>query len=54
MLMEDVDPCRNLHQRFRTIYFSEGAIYQGFEKGFYRNVRLMARQVISACQYFQK
>jgi GT2 family glycosyltransferase len=54
MYMEDVDLCRRMHQRYETIYFPEVAIYHGYEKGSYRNFRLMTRHVVSALQYFQK
>lgn len=54
MYMEDVDLCRRMHQRFKTVYFPEVAIYHGYEKGSYRNVRLMMRHIVSALQYFQK
>jgi GT2 family glycosyltransferase len=54
MYMEDVDLCRRMHQRYKTIYFPEVAIYHGYEKGSYRNVRLMTRHIVSALQYFQK
>jgi hypothetical protein len=43
-----------MHQRYKTIYFPEVAIYHGYEKGSYRNVRLMTRHIVSALQYFEK
>jgi len=54
MYMEDVDLCRRMNQRYKTIYFPEVAIYHGYEKGSYRSVRLMIRHIVSALRYFQK
>jgi GT2 family glycosyltransferase len=54
MYMEDVDLCRRMHQRYKTIYFPRVAIYHGYEKGSYRSVRLMMRHIVSALRYFQK
>jgi GT2 family glycosyltransferase len=54
MYLEDVDLCRRVRQRFETIYFPEVAVYHGYEKGSYRNVRLMIYHILSAIRYFQK
>lgn len=54
MYMEDVDLCRRMQERYRTIYFPNVAIYHGYEKGSYRSVRLMVRHMVSALRYFQK
>jgi GT2 family glycosyltransferase len=54
MYLEDLDLCRRIHKRFKTIYFPEVAIYHRYGKGSYRNVRLMMYHIISALQYFQK
>jgi len=54
MYMEDVDLCRRIHEKFKTIYFPEVAIYHGYEKGSYRSLRLMVHHIVSALLYFQK
>jgi GT2 family glycosyltransferase len=54
MYMEDVDLCRRMQERYKTIYFPKVAIYHGYEKGSYRSVRLMMLHVVSALRYFQK
>jgi len=54
MYLEDVDLCRRMHEKFKTIYFPEVAIYHGYEKGSYRSFRLMMHHVVSAVRYFQK
>lgn len=54
MYMEDVDLCRRIHEKFKTIYFPEVAIYHGHEKGSYRSFRLMMHHIVSALLYFQK
>jgi GT2 family glycosyltransferase len=54
MYMEDVDLCRRMHQRYKTIYFPKVAIYHGYEKGSYRSVLLLMRHIVSALRYFQK
>lgn len=54
MYMEDVDLCRRIHEKFKTIYFPEVAIYHGYEKGSYRSLRLMMHHIVSALLYFQK
>ena len=54
MYMEDVDLCRRMQERYKTIYFPKVAIYHGYEKGSYRSIRLMMRHIVSALRYFQK
>jgi len=54
MYMEDVDLCRRIREKFKTIYFPEVTIYHGYEKGSYRSFRLMVHHVVSAVRYFQK
>lgn len=54
MYMEDVDLCRRIHRRFKTIYFPEVAIYHRYAKGSHHNVRLMMHHIKSAWRYFRK
>lgn len=32
MYMEDVDLCRRMHRRYKTIYFPDVAIYSGIKR----------------------
>jgi GT2 family glycosyltransferase len=54
MYLEDVDLCRRIGKRFKTIYFPEVAIYHHYGKGSYRSARLMVHHIKSALRYFQK
>jgi GT2 family glycosyltransferase len=54
MYLEDVDFCRRVRQHYETIYFPEVAVYHRYEKGSYRNLRLMRYHIVSAFHYFQK
>jgi len=54
MYMEDVDISRRIHQRFKTIYFPEVAIYHCYAKGSYHSARLMMYHMKSAWRYFRK
>jgi len=54
MYLEDVDLSRRIHQRFKTIYYPEPAIYHLNSKGSYREARLLIHHVVSAFKYFQK
>jgi hypothetical protein len=54
MYVEDLDLCRRIHQRFRTIYFPDVAIYHHYGKGSYREPRLLMYNIASAVLYFQK
>jgi GT2 family glycosyltransferase len=54
LYLEDVDLCRRIHQRFKTLYFPQVSIYHCNGKGSYRDVRLLKYHVVSAFRYFQK
>jgi GT2 family glycosyltransferase len=54
MYLEDLDLCRRIHQRFRTIYYPDVAIYHHYEKGSYRQLRLLMYHIQSAVRYFHK
>jgi GT2 family glycosyltransferase len=54
LYLEDVDLCRRIHQCFKTIYYPKVTVYHRYERGSYRNVRLMMHHIVSALQYFQK
>lgn len=52
--LEDLDLCRRIHQRFRTVYFPDVAIYHHYGKGSYREPRLLIYHIQSGVRYFQK
>jgi len=54
MYLEDVDLCRRIHQRFRTIYYPDVAIFHHYGMGSYRKLRPMIHHILSAFRYFQK
>lgn len=54
MYLEDLDLSRRIHQRYRTVYFPEVAIYHHYGKGSYREPRLLMYHIASAARYFQK
>lgn len=51
---EDIDISRRVRSRWRTTYFSEATIYHHFNKGSYKNLRMLFYHVRSAIQYFNK
>jgi GT2 family glycosyltransferase len=54
MYLEDVDLCRRIHQKFKTIYFPAAAVYHRNAKGSYREAQLLMHHIRSAFRYFQK
>lgn len=54
MYLEDVDLCRRINQKARIVYFPKVEIIHNYEKGSYKNIRLLLYHVISACKYFNK
>jgi len=51
---EDVDLCRRINRHSRTVYFPEATIYHYYEKGSYKNIKLLQYHVTSAIKYFNK
>lgn len=54
MYFEDWDLSRRMHQKYKTIYFPEVAIYHGYESGANKSSRLFKIFVNSAITYFNK
>ena len=54
MYLEDVDLCRRIRRRYRTIYLPEVSIYHHYGKQSYRRLRPFFHHTVSAVRYFQK
>jgi hypothetical protein len=54
LYFEDVDLSRRIHRYYRTVYYPEVFIYHGFEKGSYKNFKLLKHHIVSAIRYFNK
>lgn len=54
MYLEDVDLVRRIGQHSKTVYFPESVVYHRYEKGSYRNKKLLLWHMRSAVQYFNK
>jgi GT2 family glycosyltransferase len=54
MYMEDVDLCRRIGSRYKTVFYPHISIVHGYAKGSYANLRLTAYHVHSALKYFAK
>lgn len=54
MYFEDFDLSRRMHQKYRTIYFPEVAVFHGYERGAGKNAKLFKIFIASAVTYFNK
>ncbi len=54
MYLEDTDLCRRINQQFQTVYYPEVSIIHHYEKGSYKNTRLLLYHISSAFKYFGK
>ncbi len=54
MYMEDVDLCRRIGARYKTVFYPRAAVTHGYAKGSYNNFRLLKYHVGSAFRYFSK
>jgi GT2 family glycosyltransferase len=54
MYMEDVDLCRRIGLKHKTVFYPEVAVIHGYTKGSYRNVLLLKYHMRSALKYFNK
>lgn len=54
MYLEDVDLCRRIGSRSRTVFFPHVAVAHGYAKDSYRKARLLKHHMISAFRYFSK
>jgi GT2 family glycosyltransferase len=54
MYLEDVDLCRRIGEKYRTVYYPAVSICHDYAKGSYRNIRLLYYHSSSALKYFNK
>lgn len=54
MYLEDVDLCRRIGKLSRLVYYPEVAIVHNYEKGSYKNKKLLVYHIKSAIKYFNK
>jgi len=54
LYVEDVDLCRRVHEKYKTMYYPYVSIYHEHTKGSYKNRKLMWQNSISAIKYFNK
>jgi hypothetical protein len=54
MYMEDVDLCRRIGAKYKTVFYPLVAVTHGYAKGSYRNLRLLKYHLQSAFRYFGK
>lgn len=54
MYMEDVDLCRRISARYKTVFYPTVAVTHGYAKGSYKNFRLLWYHLQSAFRYFNK
>lgn len=54
MYLEDVDLTRRIKRAYRTVYYPEVTIFHEYQKGSYRELRLLLLHSISAIKYFNK
>ncbi len=54
MYLEDVDLSRRIHKHYRTVYYPEISVFHQYEKGSYKNSKLLKYHLQSAIKYFNK
>lgn len=54
MYAEDLDLCRRIGEVSKTMYYPEVSIYHEYEKGSYKNRRLLKYHICSVFKYFNK
>lgn len=54
LYMEDVDLCRRIGSRYRTLFFPDVSVHHGYAKGSYSSFRLLRHHLTSAIRYFNK
>jgi GT2 family glycosyltransferase len=54
MYMEDVDLCRRIGSRYKTVFYPNISIVHGYAKGSYVDLKLTRYHVESAMKYFAK
>ncbi len=54
MYLEDTDLSRRIHSKYKTIFYPNVVIHHKFEKGSYKNKKLLKYHIVSAIKYFNK
>jgi GT2 family glycosyltransferase len=54
MYMEDVDLCRRIGERSKTVFYPKVAVTHGYTKGSYRDPKLLKYHLQSSFKYFNK
>lgn len=54
MYMEDLDLSRRINSKYKTIFYPNVHIYHHFEKGSFKNFKLLKHHLVSAVKYFNK
>ena len=54
MYAEDLDLCRRIGEVSKTIFYPEVSIYHEYEKGSYKNRKLLKYHICSVVKYFNK
>lgn len=54
MYAEDLDLCRRIGDVAETVYFPSAVVYHAYEKGSYKNMRLLKYHICSVIKYFNK
>jgi len=54
LYLEDTDLSRRIHSRYRTVFFPGAEIVHHYQKGSYRNKKLLWNHTVSAVKYFNK
>jgi GT2 family glycosyltransferase len=54
MYLEDTDLSRRINEKYKTIYYPKVTVYHKFEKGSFKNKKLLKYHIKSAIYYFNK
>lgn len=54
MYMEDVDLCRRIGEKYKTVFNPHVSVTHGYCKGSYKNSKLLTYHLLSAIRYFNK
>jgi len=54
MYLEDIDLSRRIHKHFRTVYYPKVSVFHQYQKGSYKNSKLLKYHLRSAIRYFNK
>jgi len=54
MYLEDTDLSRRIHKKYKTVFYPDVYVYHEYEKGSYKNKKLLWYHIRSAIYYFNK